>query len=449
MEKSDGGYFVSSLITHRNVFALAVPMIISNLTVPLLGLVDTAVVGHMDSPVYLGAVAVGAMVFAFLFWGFGFLRMGVTGLTAQAQGANDADGTRAHLARGLILAVVIGVTLIVSQSVLFDVALRWVDASAAVTRWSGEYLEIRIWAAPFTLSTYVCIGWLLGMQDARSPMLVTILTNGVNVVLDLWFVVVLEWGVPGVAGASLVAEVTGAALAGWMVWRRLSKVGGRVSGERLLDRRELVHTLAVNRDIMIRTLLLIFAFAFFTRQGAQFGDTVLAANAILLNFQDVLAYGLDGFAHAAEALVGRTVGEDDRFAMERAVRLCALWSAGLAAVAGIGFWVFGGALIELMTSLTEVRETARQYLPWIILSPLISVWSFLLDGVFIGATRTREMRNVMIVSVLGIYLPAWYVLQPMGNHGLWLAMMAFLGARGAGMALAYRQHRRWFAPASI
>ena len=434
---------MSTTLNHRAVLALAGPMIISNLTVPLLGIVDTAVVGHMDSPVYLGAVAVGAMIFAFLFWGFGFLRMGTTGLTAQSLGEGDEDGLRAHLGRGVVLAVIIGLLLCALQRPLFAGALSLIDASDGVTAWSREYLSIRIWAAPFTLSTYVFVGWLLGMQNARGPMVVTVATNVANIVLDLVFVIGLGWGVPGVAWASLLAEVLGAGLAGALVYRHLRALGGAWSIPRLRNRRELRRMLSVNRDIMIRTLLLISAFAFFTRQGARFGDTILAANAVLLNFQDLMAYGLDGFAHAAEALVGRAVGEGRRARLDRAVRLCAQWSIGLSIAIAALFALLGPTLIDLITDLPEVRLAARDYLPWVVVSPLISVWSFLLDGVFIGATRTREMRNIMVVAVALCYLPVWMIARPMGNHGLWLALLTFLAARGVGMALAYRQRHRW------
>lgn len=432
-----------SALTHRSVLALAGPMIISNVTVPLLGLVDTAVVGHMDSPVYLGAVAVGGIVFGFLFWGFGFLRMGTTGLTAQSYGNEDGEGVRAHLARGVLIALLIGALLIALQVPIFRLALTLIDASDEVTRWARAYLDVRIWAAPFTLTSYVFIGWLLGTQDARGPMIITIVINVVNIVLDVYFVVALDWGVVGVARASLIAEITGVVTGALLVRRKLRVVGGGLSGARLKRWDEIRRTLAVNRDIMIRTLLLIFAFAFFTRQGARYGDAVLAANAVLLNFQDLMAYVLDGFAHAAEALVGRAVGQRSRERLDRAVRLCAIWSLGLAVVIALAFALSGPWIIDRITDLSEVRSLAREFLPWVVASPLVAVWSFLLDGVFIGATRTRAMRDIMAAAVVGCYLPVWYLAQPLGNHGLWLAMLVFLAARGVGMAWAWRGRARW------
>lgn len=415
-------------------------MILSNLAVPLLGLVDTAVLGHLGAPYYLGAVAVGAIIFNFLFWGFGFLRMGTTGLTAQAHGGGDALEMRAHLARALALALVLGMFLVLFHGPIGRVAFGLIEASAEVRAYAAEYYAVRIYGAPAALAGYALLGWFLGMQNARAPLLLLLLGNGVNIALDLWFVLGLQWKVFGVALGSVIAEYL-VVLAGLgLVWRELRKypvADGRRPG-RLWDTAALRRLWRVNRDIFIRTLCLIFVFAFFTAQGARFGDALLAANAVLLNFQTLMAYGLDGFAHAAEALVGRALGARDAEAFRRAVRTTGLWGLLVAIGASLIYAVLGDTLVGLLTDLPDVRRLALEFLPWMMLSPLVSVWSYLLDGIFIGATRTREMRDTMIVSTLA-FLCCWYLLQPWGGHGLWLALLAFMAARGLSMAWVYRR----------
>ncbi len=429
---------------YRAVWRIAAPLIVSNLSVPLLGLVDTAVLGHLDAPQYLGAVAVASLVFSFLFWGFGFLRMGTTGLTAQAHGADDRAEMRAMLGRALLLAGLIGAGLIALQVPIGALAFSLLGVSDDVEGLARQYYTVRVWSAPATLANYALLGWFLGMQNARNPLYVVVATNLVNVALDLLFVVGLGWKVEGVALASVIAEYAGLAWGLVFVAAELRRYPGRWSCHALADLGRVRTMLRVNRHIFVRTLALIFGFAFFTAQGAALGDVVLAANAVLLNFQTFMAYALDGFAHAAEALTGHAIGRRDARAFQSAVRAAAVWSTALAALFALAYAFAGPLIVASLTDLSAVRANALRYLPWMAVAPLVSVWGYLFDGIFIGATRTREMRDTMLVS-LGVYLLAWYLARPLANHGLWLALMVFMGARGASMAWVYRRLRPGFA----
>ena len=434
--------FLANRRAHDEVWRLAGPMILSNLTIPLLGLVDTAVVGHLNSPHYLGAVAVGGLIFSFIYWGFGFLRMGTTGLTAQAHGREDGDEIRAIMARALLLAVVFACVLLVLQGWIHVIAFAVLEASVAVEAAAAQYFFIRIWSAPASLANYVLIGWFLGMQNARGPLYLLLVINITNIVLDLVFVLAWHMDVAGVALASVVAEYLGMLVGLWLLRRELRGCAGRWRMAAMLAWHKLRELVVVNVNILIRTLCLIFSFAFFMAQGAKQGDVVLAANAVLMNFQTFMAYGLDGFAHAAEALVGRAVGQRNASAFRRAVYTAGLWSL-LVAVAFVGVYGVGGVwVINGLTDIEAVRQTAYVYLPWLILAPLLSVWGYLYDGIFIGATRSVEMRNTMLLSTVVFFLPAWYVLQPWGNHGLWAALMVFMVARGVTMAVSYGLMRR-------
>ncbi len=414
-------------------------MILSNISVPLLGMVDTGVVGHLDSPIYLGAVAVGAMVFSFLYTGTNFLRMGTTGITAQSYGADDNDGLRVALGQALIVAMTIALALIALQIPIGDIAMRLVGGGIDVQQEALIYFNIRIWSAPGTLMNMVLIGWFIGLSNARVPLLIFLTINVTNIVLDLVFVIGLGMKVDGVALASVIAEYTGLAVGLTFAARSLKRRSGHWPIARLVRLREYAAFFSVNANLFVRTLALVFAIAFVTAQGARMGEVILAANAILMNLQNLLAFGLDGIAHAVEALVGRAVGQKNRAAFERAVKLCLKWSLYFAIGFAIAYAIAGPLLIAILTDLDEVRATTNTYLPWMIASPLISVWSFLYDGVFVGATRAREMRNIMLISTFAVFLPVWYLLQPYGNHGLWLTFLVFLAARGVGMHVVYRR----------
>jgi len=423
---------------HRRIWHLAGPLILSNLAVPLLGAVDTAVVGHLPGPVPLGAVAVGAMILSFLYWGFGFLRMGTTGFTAQAWGAGDAAELRATLARALLLAGAIGLAAVALQGPIAWAAFALVEGSAEVEALAARYFAIRIWGVPAALANFVLWGWLLGVRRVRAMLVLQFVLNGLNIVLDLVFVLGFGWGVAGVAFATLVSEYTALAVGLALAARALARTSPAPDGwkrARILDRRRLVALVRVNGDIFVRSMCLMGAFAAFTALGARMGDAVLAANALLIQFQHFTAFGLDGFAHAAEALVGGAIGGRRRADYRGAVRASTLW-AGLVALAYTAVYLaLGTTLVDALTDVAAVREAAYAYLPWVVLLPVVSVWSFQLDGIFIGATRTPEMRNGMILS-LAVFAGAAYVLIPLwGNHGLWLSLTLFMAARGVTLGL--------------
>ena len=414
-------------------------MILSNVSVPLLGMVDTGVTGHLESPVYLGAVAIGATIFGFIYTGMNFLRMGTTGLAAQQFGANDNDGLRVSLGQAVIVALLIGALLLALQSPIGLLAMRLIGGEPDVQQFALEYFHIRIWSAPGTLVNYVLIGWFLGLQNARVPLLIFLTINLTNIVLDLVFVLVLGMKVDGVALASVIAEYTGLLVAMVFVVRSLRKRTGHWPLARLFRVHAYGAFFSVNANLLIRTMALMFTFAFVTAQGARLGGLVLAANAVLMNIQLLTSMALDGFAHAAEALVGKAVGQKDQKALQRSVNLALKWSLLFAAAFCLFYLVAGPLLIRMLTDLTDVRETAMRYLPWLILSPLVSVWSFLYDGVYVGATRAKDMRDIMLVSTFLVFIPAWFLLQGLGNHGLWLAFTLFMASRGIGMHLGYRR----------
>jgi MATE family multidrug resistance protein len=423
----------------REVWRIAAPMILSNISAPLLGMVDTGVTGHLESPVYLGAVAIGSTIMGFLYTGVNFLRMGTTGITAQRFGANDNDGLRTALGQALIVAGLIAACLILLRVPIGSVALNLLGAEADIEKFAQQYFSIRIWSAPGTLANYVLMGWFLGLQNARVPLLIFLTINLTNVVLDLIFVISLGMNVDGVALASVIAEYCGLLVGLGFATQALRKRSGHWPLARLLRIRAYAAFFAVNAHLLIRTIALMFTFAFVTAQGARLGGLFLAANAVLMNLQTLTAFALDGIAHAAEALVGKAVGEKRREALEQAVRVSLKWSLLFALCFCAFYIVVGPILIRLLTDLEDVRETAMRYLPWLILSPLVSVWSFLYDGVYVGATRAREMRDIMVVSTVGIFLPAWFLLQDLGNHVLWLSFTLFMASRGIGMHIGYRK----------
>ena len=418
---------------HRAVFALALPMVFSNVTTPLLGLVDTWVIGHLGQAWFLGGVSVGATLINLLFWLLGFLRMSTTGLTAQAQGAASAEGQLDTLARALGLAVGLGLALLLLVLPFLPAIIGLSGGSPEVQVYAGDYVSVRIWSAPAALCNLVIMGWLLGMQDARSPMLLLILSNLVNMVLDAWFVLGLGWQVRGVAAASLLADYCSLGVGLWLVSRRLRHLSAEVwqgAWSRWWQWPAVRRLLGLNRDIFIRSLCLQLCFAFMTLQGARLGDVAVAANAVLLNFLMLISYGLDGFAYAVEAMVGRAIGRRDRQGLREAIVLNLGWALLIAIAFALGFALGGRQLIAHITDIPAVIAEANRQLPWLIAMPLLAVWCFLLDGVFIGATRAREMRNSMLVAVFAGFFPIWWLCQEWGVAALWAAMAALMTGRG-------------------
>jgi MATE family multidrug resistance protein len=381
-------------------------------------------------------VGIGAVILSTIYWTFSFLRMGTTGMVAQARGAGDAAETGALLMRGLMIAFAAGLVFIAAQVGIFAAAFRLAPASEAVETLARDYLAIRIWGAPATIAIYALTGWLIAMERTRAVLVLQLWMNGVNVALDLWFVLGLGWGVEGVAIATLIAEWTalalgprlcGTAFAGEQ-WRDWTRVFDRVRLRRMAQ---------VNGDILIRSVVLQISFTSFLFLGAGLGDVTLAANQVLLQFLSIAAYALDGFAFAAEAMVGAAMGARVRSALRRAAIVTSQWGVGFALAMGLAMMLAGPALIDVMTVSPEVRAVAREYLPWMIALPPLGIAAWMLDGIFIGATRTRELRNAMLVSVT-VYGVALAVLLPaFGNHGLWASLMVLNVMRGVTLALRY------------
>ena len=419
---------------YRRVFLLAIPLILSNLTQPLLSTVDTILSGHLPGPAALGGVAVGGIFFNAIFWTFGFLRMATTGLIAQSHGASDEDQLLHHFGRAFLTALLIGGLVLLLQRPLISVSLGLLGASQEVRQNAQIYCGIRIWSAPASLANYTILGYLLGRQRARTALLLQAAINVVNVAVALVLVLRLQWGVSGIATATLTAEWTGCLLGlGIMLASGVRPRSLRWS--EILHGPSLRHLFALNRDILLRTLSLVAAYACFTRAGAKSGDAVLAANAVLLNFHLIAAYGLDGIANATEALVGEAIGGCRR-ADYRAILKASASSAFLVALLiSLAYLVFGKQIIAIYTDQAPIRLLAAQFLPWAVVMPIVAVWSFLLDGVFVGATRAPELRNSMLISFAG-FLGLETVLGPrFGNHGLWCAMLAFMALRGITLGL--------------
>lgn len=420
----------SAHLTHRHVLTIALPIIIANISTPLIGIVDTAVLGQLGDAHYIGAVAIGAMIFNMVYWAFGFLRMGTTGLTAQAEGSGNAEEVAATLLRALAIAAVCGLALVILQWPISVITFTILEGSEPVETGAHTYFQIRIWSAPAALANYAFLGWFIGQGRATTAMLLQILLNGTNAVLDALFVLWFGWGVEGVAYGTLISEVFAAACGLWIALSMIRRSGVAVGLARTLERAALVRVLSMNADIMIRTLCVLFAFSWFTAKSAQVNDVVLAANAILLHFSHLAAYFLDGFAFSTETLVGQAIGARKHQRFRRAIRLSGFWAIVLSALLTAGFFLFGGLYIDLLTINAEVREAARVFLVWAALVPIVGVACYQLDGIFIGATRTADMRNMMMLS-LAVYLMSWMVLTSLyGNHGLWAALMIFLLVRG-------------------
>ena len=421
------------LVTHARVLAIAVPMTLSSATTPLLGVVATGVIGRLGEAHLLGAVAMSSVVFDCLFWLFAFLRMGTVALTAQALGAGDVAEERATLFRALLVAAGIGAVLILLQAPLASGVYRMMGASAEVNRAAETYFAIRIWSAPFALANYVLLGWFVGLARANVALALQVAINLINAVAIAALVLVFDFGVAGAALAAVIAEIIGT-VAGLIVALRV--VGARTTWARLLDRDRFVRLFVINRDIMIRTAALITAWLFFAAQGARSGDVVLAANSVLHNLVLLGAFFLDGFASAAEQLCGRAIGARDAPAFSRSVKLSLGWGFGFGVAATLALLTGGPLLIDLMTASADVRAAARTYLIYAALASVIGTFAFTYDGIYIGATWTRDMRNLMIVTIV-LYFAAWWITLPLGNTGLWLSILTFLGVRGALQAARY------------
>lgn len=438
-----------SLLTtsDKALWRLALPMIFSNITVPLLGLVDTAVIGHLDSPVYLGGVAIGATATSFLFMLLLFLRMSTTGLTAQAFGAKDPVRLARALIQPLILALGAGLLIVLLRTPLIDLALHIVGGNEAVLEQARRFLDIRWISAPASLANLVLLGWLLGVQYARAPVILLVVGNVLNIVLDLWLVMGLHMNVQGAALATVVAEYATFFIGLWMVKRVLAMRGISLAMLKTAWRGNVRKLLALNRDIMLRSLLLQLCFGALTVLGARLGSEIVAVNAVLMTLLTFTAYALDGFAYAVEAHSGQAYGAKQTGQLQEVWRAACRQSGLVALVFALIYALFGSQIVALLTSMPELRELAGHYIIWQVVLPVVGVWCYLLDGMFIGATRGAEMRNSMAVAAGGFGLTLFTV-PWFGNHGLWLALAVFLALRGLSLALIWRRHWRnqtWFA----
>ena len=422
-------------VTHRRMLLIALPMTVSHMTTPLLGLVDATVIGRLGEAHLLGAVALGAVIFDFLFWSFGSLRMATAGLTAQAVGAGDAREIDRTLARALAVAAMVGLGLVLLQWPIAQAAFALAGASEAVTGALAEYFAIRIWAAPFTLANYVILGSTLGRARTDLGLVLQVAINLANIVLTTVLVIGFELGIGGAAIGTVLAEIAGTVL-GFAVLRRLGSNPFAVSRGEIFDRAAMLRTLAVNRDIMIRTAALVLAFAIFSAQGARAGDVTLAANAVLYNMFLVGGYFLDGFATAAETLCGQAFGARDERAFRRAISLSLIWSLGFGLAVSLIFLIGGGQFIDFVSTNPEVRSHARDYLVFAALTPLVGATAFAFDGIYVGATWTRPMRDLMLAA-FAAYALVLLTSQDLGNAGLWVAFLVFLGVRGLGQAALF------------
>ena len=426
----------STKLTHKRVLGVAIPIVLANATIPILGAVDTGVVGQMGLAVPIGAVGIGAIIISAIYWLFGFLRMGTTGLTAQAIGSNDHSETSALLVRGILIGLGAGLVLIMTQIPLFSAALGIAPASFEVESLAQEYLKIRVYSAPAAIAIFGITGWLIANERTRAVLVLMLLINSINIVLDFFFVLSLGWGVEGVAFATLIAEWSGLFFGLWLA-RKGFKNGYWRNWSQIFDRARLTKMAKVNSDILIRSVLLEIAFVSFLFLGSSFDDATLAANQVLIQFLNITAYAMDGFAFAAEALVGKALGAKNRLIFRRSAVMTSQWGFGSVVVMALAFYVFGNTIINVMTTAEEVRIVSYEYLPWMVLAPLVGAAAWMLDGIFIGATRTADMRNMMFISFCVYLIALAFLLPKYDNHGLWASLIIFSIARGVTLGYKY------------
>ncbi|PID60439.1 MAG: MATE family efflux transporter [Ignavibacteriae bacterium] len=425
---------------NKKILNLAIPNIISNITVPLLSSVDTAVMGHLESPVYLGAIALGSMIFNFIYWGFGFLRMGTTGLSAQFYGAKDTAEVSATLFRALFISLSFGIFIVLLQYPIAELSFFLVDGSSEVENSALGYFYIRIFAAPATLSLYALNGWFLGVQNAKFPLYIAVFINILNILLNLLFVYQFDMNVDGVAFGTLISQYLGFILAFFLIYIRYKEYLHKFNFEKIVNTKKIKRFFQVNFDIFLRTLLLIFTLSFFTAKSAEINDTILAANFILMQLWLMISYGVDGFAFAAESLVGKYTGAKDNKKLKKTIKYSFSWGILLGMFVSIIYLVFGREIISLYTNQIKVINAAMIFILWIVVSPIINSISFIWDGIYFGATETRKMLYAMIISVLFFFLPIYYLTaEPLGNHSIWFSLTAFMFIRGATLTWYWKK----------
>lgn len=433
-------------VHNKKVLAIALPMTAASISIPLLGLVDTAILGHLEQATYLAAVAAGSSVLTMLFWLFAFLRMGSTGLTARAWGAGNYNRCLELLAQSLLLALILGITLVTMQQPLLKAVLGLIKPSDEAYELAMEYCQIRIFAAPATLGTLCAVGWLLGLQRIRATLMLMLFTNLANIGLDFLFIVGLDMNSKGAAYASLTAELLGFGVALALISQHIREIDGSINWLHLKQWPRYQEFLRINRHLFFRTACLVFTMVFFTAQGARQGDVILAANAILMQLLLLVAYTQDGFAHAAESLAGHAIGRNNLPSFYQICVETTAWGIGISCVASLAYLLFPEAIIAIFTDLPAVSTTALTYWPWLIALPLLGVICFMADGIFIGSGKTRAMQDTMLMATFGVFLPLWFFTRHLGNHGLWIAYLSFLSIRSlsmGGMFAYYSWQKSW------
>ncbi len=421
---------------NHSILKLAIPNIISNITVPLLGLVDMMLMGHLDSVSYIGAIGLGGTIFSVMYSIFSFMRAGTTGFTAQAYGGNNHQEISYGFYRAMGIALIATVLVLSLQRPIEWIAMQLLNGSDEVLRYTTDYFRVRIWAAPAVLSLYTFNGWYIGMQNTTIPMVIAILINAVNIGLSVLFVNVFQMGVAGVALGTVIAQYIGLLTAIIFMLAKYRQYLIPIEKKILLQADKLKRFFKVNTDFMIRSILLVLTIAFFTNQSAKLGDDILAVNMILMQFFYIFSYFTDGFAYAGEALVGRFTGAHDHENLKKTIKYLLLWGLGLSIPFTLLYWAFPETFIHLISDQPGIAEQARPYYIYMILIPVITFAAFLWDGIYIGATAAKEIRNTMIIASLIVFLPAWHFLMPIyGNHGLWIAFLLFMVARGVSMTV--------------
>ena len=425
-----------SNITNKRVLAIAIPIVLSNITVPILGAVDTAVIGQLGKAAPLAAVGVGAIIVTTFYWLFGFLRMGTTGLVAQAVGSEDESEVRSYLLRALFLGFSAGLLIFLLRNALVDFGFWLSPASIEVEELAKKYISIRVWSAPAAISLYGIVGWLIALERTKSVLVVQLFMNGVNVLLDIWFVLGLNWGIEGVAVATAIAEVSALIFGLFLCYDRF-KDNSWPSFQAIFSTDRLKNMLSINLDIFFRSIMLQAIFVSFLLYGGKFGDVKLAANQILLQFLHIAAHGLDGFAFAAETLVGQAFGRKDRTILRKSVKVTSKLAFLLCCTMAIIFFFIGSSLIDVMTTAEDVRSEAKGYIIFIVLVPILGASAYMLDGIFVGAMKTKDMRNMMFISVIFYFIALILLVPHFENIGLWLALLISFVVRGVTLALRY------------
>ena len=431
---------------NRKILDLAIPNIISNISIPMLGIVDMALMGHLESDAYIGAIALGSLIFNFIYWGLGFLRMGTSGFTAQAWGRKDQAETILVFARAFFIAIFISFVLLAIQKPIEILSFAVLKGETRVEELAMAYFRIRVWAAPAALGQFALLGFFLGMQNARLPMIVLLITNILNLICNFFFVLKLDMGSNGVALGTVIAQYSGFLIALFLLWKHYRKLFGYWSLQASLQWSKLRTFLMVNKDIFIRTMCLVVVFSIFTARSASSDlisegeETILAVNSLLMQFFMFFSFLIDGFAHASEALTGRFIGAKDRKSLSKTIRLLFIWGTGISVFFTLLYLLGGNAIFRVLTNNPDVIANARPYFFWVIMVPLVSFSAFLWDGIYIGATAGKQMRNAMLISTLGVFFPVYILAgKIMGNHGLWFAFILFMLARGITMQALSRK----------